>query len=66
MLDRTKRFPAWLYAKECDYRVNWVGVPGEPETAGGFVVRATEPKGGGAVVVGGSLDGALMRGVGTG
>ena len=63
MLDRSRRFPSWLYAKECNYKVNWVGIPGDPETAGGFVIKIVEPTGGAG---GAGLGGALTtRPVGT-
>lgn len=58
LLDRSRRFPGWLYARRCSYRVNWVGAPGEAESAGGFVIRIVEEAEG--------VGGALMAGdVGT-
>ena len=43
LLDGTVRFPSWLYSRECSYRVNWNGVPGDPEAAGMFVIGVVEP-----------------------
>ena len=46
LLDRTSRFPAWLYARVCSCRVNWSGVPGEAEAVGIFVIDDEEGEGG--------------------
>ena len=34
MLEKNKRFPEWLYSRDCFYRVNWNGEPDDPEPAG--------------------------------
>ncbi|KAK0510628.1 hypothetical protein JMJ35_007060 [Cladonia borealis] len=46
LLDRTTRFPAWLYARVCSCRVNWNGEPGETEAVGIFVIDDEEGEGG--------------------
>lgn len=52
LLDERGRFPGWLYARECSYRVNWCGVPGETEAVGVFVINDDEGEGGVNVEVG--------------
>lgn len=62
LLDKTRRFPSWLYSRECTYNVNWNGIPGDPESAGVFVIKAGEPEG---ALAGNALGGALNTSVGT-
>ena len=62
LLDKTRRFPAWLYARECNCNVNWNGVPGETESVGIFVIDDKEGEGG---LVGGTAGGGLNVSVGT-
>ena len=62
LLDKTTRFPSWLYSRECAYRVTWDGIPGDPMSAGVFFIKATEPEG---ALAGDTLGGALNTSVGT-
>ena len=61
LLDRSRRFPAWLYAKQCLNKVNVAENPGEPDAVeeftrnvGGFLIKIVEGPGGGGGLTGGS------------